>query len=218
MASSLSVFIATPSTNGQFPIQTLSSYLDTQEACLRYGIKLDFGFATCSLVHHARTLLANTFLGKPEFNRLFWIDSDMQWTSVDFMKVLHHTLKHDCVAGVYPRRIDPTAYHVRFTDPAADPDEDGLVEIDATGLGFACIKRNVMAHLARLAPKLKHGSQEAAPSIFRCDDDGTEARGEDYAFWADVKEQGYKVFADCTLTLGHVGSKVYKCPASTSLR
>src|SRR3990167_6573228 len=103
----LTVYVATPTASGLFPTQTLCSYLDTQEQCLKYGIRVDFGFVPCSLVHHARTKLANVFLAKKEFSRLFWIDADIQWSPLDFMKVLTHTRKYDCVAGVYPRRADP---------------------------------------------------------------------------------------------------------------
>jgi hypothetical protein len=214
----LSVFVATPSTNGNFPIQTLMSMLDTQEAAYKYGVQIEFGFVTCTLVHHARTLLANVFLDrKKDFDRLFFIDSDMSWTPVDFMKVLTKTEKHPIVVGVYPRRNEEGGYYVSFppgteNDP---PDEDGLTEIDATGLGFACISRDVMERLAADSPKLKYNhADEPMPSIFRMDDNNGVARGEDYAFWADVKAAGYKIMADATVKLGHVGTKVYEMKCS----
>jgi hypothetical protein len=213
LSSDLSVFVATPTTNGQFPLQTLISYLDTQEACHEYGIKVDFGFVSCSLVHHARSLLSHVFLeNKTEFNRIFWIDSDIEFTPVDFMKVLHHTLKHDCAVGIYPRRCDPPAYYIRFPDNPKPPDDDGLVEIEATGMGFACIRRELMQCVADKARKIKFGMNlTEMPNVFRCDDDGRDARGEDYAFWDDVRDAGYKIYADATVTLGHVGTKVYRC-------
>jgi hypothetical protein len=214
----LAVFVAMPCL-GDPTLHTTMSLLDTQDACAKHGIKVDFGFVTGSLVHHARSLLANVFLGKPEFNRLFWIDADMKWSPVDFVKVLNHTRKHDCVAGVYPRRREPPGYFVNFVNPDAEPDADGLIEIEATGIGFSCVRRGVMEHLAALAPKLKHGTDaEPTPAIFRQDDDGTSVRGEDYAFWADCREVGYKIFADCTLGIGHVGTKVYQCRALSSPR
>ena len=48
------------------------------------------------------------------------------------------------------------------------------------------------------------------PSIFRCDDEGGEARGEDFAFFADVRALGYDVCLDPRALLGHVGTKNYK--------
>jgi hypothetical protein len=54
-------------------------------------------------------------------------------------------------------------------------------------------------------------SKEPVPCIFRTDDDGREERGEDYAFWSDVRDAGFRIWADATITLGHVGRKVYEC-------
>jgi hypothetical protein len=54
------------------------------------------------------------------------------------------------------------------------------------------------------------------PRIFRCDEEGDEERGEDYAFWSDVRELGYSIHADAQTNLGHVGTKVYQCPAFSS--
>ena len=196
---------------GTFPLKTVVSYLDTQEACLQHGVKVDFIFTDCSLVHHARTLLGNTFLGKKDFNRLFWIDSDIVWSPVDFMKLVVHSLKYDCVVGIYPRRTDPPGFFVQLI-PGEQPNDEGLVEINGTGLGFACIRREVMERLAERVPKLRFfHAKEPTPALFRCDEADGEARGEDYAFWSDVKAMGYKIYADATITLGHVGGKVYRC-------
>jgi hypothetical protein len=207
--------VATP-TNGMFPLETVISYLDTQEECLRRGIDIEIGFVSCSLVHHARTLLTHVFLTQKKADRIFWIDSDIKWKPDDFLKLLKHTETHPCVAGVYPRRRDPPAYFIQFpkgteTDP---PGEDGLTEIEGTGMGFTCVRREVMQHLYDTAPKLKYGGGEILPRVFRCDDDGVDERGEDYAFFSDVRDAGHKVYADATIRLGHVGTKVYRCPSS----
>jgi hypothetical protein len=193
---------------------TMMSMLDTQEACLSNGIKIEFGFVTGSAVHQARSLLANVFVQhKREFNRLFWIDADVKWRPLDFIKVLTGTLKHDVVCGVYPRRREPPGYFINFVG-STEPDEDGLVEIEATGIGFTCITRRAMEHLSAIAPKLRHGTDmEPFPALFRMDDDCESVRTEDYAFFADCRENGYRVYADCTVNVGHIGTKVYECPA-----
>jgi hypothetical protein len=207
----LKVFVAIPSM-GAFPLATVLSLLDVQDACFKFGIEVDFGVTSCSLVHHARTLLGNIFLEKKkDFNRIFWFDSDITCTPVDFMKVLTHSTKHDCVVGIYPRRADPPAYYIKITDPDKEPDADGLVEVDGCGLGFACITREAMQELADSRPKVKFFRDEPCPELFRCDNFEGEARGEDYAFWADMKELGYRIYADATITLGHVGNKIFQC-------
>ena len=208
LTDGLSVYVATPCIK-DIPVQTVCAYLDTQETCLKYGIEIDIGFITGSLVHHARTLAANIFL-KGKHQRLFWIDADIVWTPEDFLRLLIHSRTRECVVGIYPRRADPPAYYVRFM-PDSEPNDEGLVSISGTGLGFACIQRKVIEQLAEKAPKLQYaGTSVPVPSIFRQDDADGEARGEDYAFWADVRALGYEIWADTMVNLGHIGNKVYR--------
>jgi hypothetical protein len=208
-----SVMVAVPCYNGDIRFETTQALLDTQEVALKHGMRFEVVFVTGSLVHHARSLAALHFLDS-DYDRLFWLDSDIKFTALDFIKLVQHTNTHDCAVGVYPRRSDPPGYFVAFARPGEEPNDQGLVEILGTGLGFACVRRSVMQRLAAEAPKLiLCGSKEPVPHIFRTDDDGREARGEDGAFWADVNAAGFKIWADATITLGHVGRKVYQCQA-----
>ncbi len=110
--------------------------------------------------------------------------------------------------GIYPARREPPVYYAQLIE-GEEPDDKGLVKIKGTGLGFACIHRKVIEHLSSLAPRLNYAALGVMPSVFRMDDDGKEARGEDYAFWADCQEHGYEIFADATLNLGHIGEKIF---------
>lgn len=203
----LSVYVAIPSM-GTMPVATVRSLIDTQQSCQDYDFKIEVTFVTGSLPHQARTIAANSFLASG-CNRLFWIDSDIVWTPVDFFTLLAHSLKYSCVVGVYPTRREPTAYFIRFRKDDPEPDEDGLIPIDGTGLGFACIHRTIIEQVAATRRELiVAGKKQKA--IFRCDDDGVEDRGEDYAFMADVQELGYTIYADTSINLGHVGAKVYQ--------
>lgn len=207
----MKVWVAIPSTRGDFHAATVRALLETQEACAKYGIEVEFSIALGSLVHHARTLLANKFLAS-DYSRIFWIDSDIVWDPVDFITILAHSIRHECVVGIYPRRCDEGGHFMKFVEPDADPNDEGLVQILGCGLGFACVRREVMKHVAATSPALIHGpGTKAVPAVFRQDDDGTEVRGEDYAFWADVTAAGYKIWADPKVTLGHIGNKVYRC-------
>jgi hypothetical protein len=204
----ISVTIAIPTTR-DFPYQTVLSLIETIAACHTYGIPLYVCVVPSSLVHHSRSVAAHSFL-KGNHTRLFWIDSDIVWKADDFIRVLVKSKRHDVICGVYPAKRADQSYFVRVID-GAEPDEFGLVPIEGTGLGFACVSRGVIEHLAALAPKLKFGGHdELIPHIFRCDDDGTDVRGEDYAFWADVREHGYTIMADTQVDLGHVGQQVYR--------
>lgn len=203
----LSVLICTP-THRDFNVQTVCSYLETLMAARLVGVPVDFHFHVSSLVHHSRTLAAHKFL-LSSYNRLFWIDSDIVWEPLQFFALLKHTLKHDCVSGVYSRKRDKASYYVRMQ--GTQRDADGLLGIDGTGLGFCCVTRPVMETLAGKAMKLTFpGEREAIPHIFRCDDVNGEARGEDMAFFADVESNGFRVLLDPKIEVGHIGPKVFK--------
>jgi hypothetical protein len=209
----LKVFVAMPCLEAP-KLHTTMSMLDTQEKCHEFGIAVEFAFVTGSLVHHARSLLANVFLSRDD-DLFFSIDSDMKWTPADFVKLLVNARKYDITLGVYPRRRPEGGIFIQFVDDDAPPNEDGLVEIVHTGMGFSCIRRHVIKHLAGLSPKLKHAHDgEPFPALFRMDDDGTAVRGEDYAFWADCREAGYKIYADTAINIGHVGTMVFQCSSS----
>jgi hypothetical protein len=203
----ISVLVCTP-THRDFHVQTLRSYLETQEACRGLGISIEFNFFVSSLVHHSRSLAAHTFM-RSRHNRLFWIDSDIVWRAADFVRLLEHSLKVDCVCAAYPVKREAPAFYVRFTE-SKELDEDGLISIRGTGLGFCCVARGVIETLTEKAPKLRFtGKPEPMASIFRCDEENGEARGEDMAFFADCLAAGFRVKADPTIQLTHLGVKEY---------
>ncbi len=203
----LSLFIATPC-RGEIPLQTVRSYLQTQEECVKRGVKFDFGFSHGGMVHHGRNVLAEKFL-QTDASLLFWIDSDVVWEPTDFFRLILHSKKYDCVVGIYPGRKEPLHYFIKFPDPPEQPNDDGLVPILGTGLGFACVNRRVMEALAESAKTLTYCGHKRK-SIFRWDELDGEERGEDYAFWSDVHAHGFKVWADTQASIGHVGYKVFR--------
>jgi hypothetical protein len=200
----LSVHIAVP-THRDLPPPVVQSLLETQELLIRSGVSPVVEFHISSLVHHSRSLAANSFLNGDR-NRLFWIDSDVSWDARDFVRLLMHSRTVDVVCGVYPRRRDGGGYFVKLGNRT--PDENGLMSIKGTGLGFCCVTREVIEHLSRLAPRLKFpGLKEPIPHIFRCDHEGDEVRGEDGAFFADCLSAGFAVRADPNVRLTHWGTK-----------
>ena len=134
----------------------------------------------------------------------------MAWDAADFVRVLVHSLREDIVCGVYPSRREPMGFFVRLI-PEAKPDDYDLLEIEGAGIGFCCVRRGVVEHLSKIAPTLLFpGVPHPIPAVFRCDDDGEEARGEDFAFFSDCRAAGYAVKCDPTITLSHLGFKEYR--------
>jgi hypothetical protein len=208
----LSVMICMP-THRDLPPQTVCSMLETQHELLARGIPFEFQMQVGgSLVHHSRTKCAHLFL-KSECNRLFWIDSDIVWSPQDFCRLLAMSTKMECVSAIYPSKSDPADFYLRCDDINApiEANEFGCLPLKGLGLGFTVVHRKVIEELSEKAPKRKiNGIDELIPSIFRLDHEGDEERGEDMAFFSDVRALGYKVHLDPAISLGHIGPKEYR--------
>lgn len=190
---------------------TVRSLLMTQAAMqernLPLSLKMEDG---CSLIHHARTRTTDFFLTQTDCTHLFWIDSDVVWAPDDFLKIVALGTKMECVLAAYPRKADEVEFYIRYKEKRVQSDEYGCVAIEGTGMGFSCVQRKVMQELSDQAKKLIYADKDRAiPAVFRCDDDGGYARGEDYAFFADILKLGYDVKLCPNIQLGHVGQKNY---------
>lgn len=164
-----------------------------------------------SLPHHARTKAAWCFL-ETKNTHLFWIDSDIVWEGADFLRFLALGTKLECVCGAYPVKRDPPTFMLSSEDPGKplEANEFGCLPIGGIGMGFTIVQRKVMEQLAAKAPLLRFPEiDNPIPHIFRCDDSNGDARGEDMAYFADIRGLGYTVWLDPNITLGHVGPKTY---------
>lgn len=215
----VSVMLAMP-THRDIPTGTVISLLETQDALaskrIPFEIQLQIGN---SLVTHARSKIADIFL-KSDKSLLFWVDSDIEWKAKDFIRLCALATKMDVVGGAYPAKKDPIIF---FLDPSSggeiESNEYGCLKIGGWGMGFTVCTRRVIEAVAAKSPKLKfNGSDEPIASMFRCDEIDGYARGEDMAFFADIKDLGFEAFLDPSVTLGHIGSKTYTASIADMLR
>lgn len=215
----VSVMLAMP-THRDIPAGTVASLLATQDLLtakrIPFEVQLQVGN---SLVTHARSKIAHTFL-KSDKSLLFWVDSDIEWEAKDFLRLCALATKMDVVGGAYPAKRDPIVF---FLDPSTEGEiesnEYGCLKIGGWGMGFTVMNRRVIEAMAAKSPKLKfNGSDEPIAHMFRCDEINGFARGEDMAFFADVKDLGFETFLDPNVTLGHIGSKTYTASISDMLR
>lgn len=191
---------------------TVKALIETTCALKDLGLPFTFTMETGgSLVHHARTSLVHEFI-KSDYNRLFWLDSDMEWNPPDFMRFLALSTQMEVLCGAYPIKKDPPLFMLGLGGygEVLESNKYGCVPVRGAGLGFTVIQRKVIEELAERAPKLKYPNHnQPIARVFRCDDHDGEARGEDMAFFADIRDLGYKVWLDPSITLGHIGSKTF---------
>ena len=209
------VMLAMP-THRDIPPATVRSLLQTQHELLAGGLSSNIEMQCGgSLVHHARTKAAWHFL-QSDCTHLFSVDSDIAWDAKDFLRLLAIGTKLECVSAIYPCRAEPLRFFLSGCEETVEANEYGCIEVKGLGLGFTCVQRVVIEKLAKQAPKLIYPDvpEGPVPRIFRCDERDGRARGEDIAFFDDVRDLGYKVWLDPSISLGHIGTKEYRAAFS----
>jgi hypothetical protein len=211
----LSVVLGMPAGRDLHPM-VVKSLMATQSVCRDMRVPFSLGMIVgSSVVQWARDEVVDVFL-KSSANRLFWVDSDMVWEPGDFMRLLSLSQFHDVVCATYPAKVDQPTFYVN-RDPAAPlvANEWGLVETWGVGLGFTVMHRRVVEQLAANAPQVHDDvAGRALAQVFRVDhvrnDGRCSRRGEDMAFFSDIRALGHKVFLDPDTNLGHIGTKTYR--------
>lgn len=209
----IKVMIAIP--GGRNPDwETVASLLGTTTRLTQMGIPWKPAIVRGgAIITKVRDELVEEFL-KGDCNRLFWIDDDMKWNPDDFFRFLALSTKVDCVAASYVARKDPPTYFVKTIPTAEDKplSELGLFEVEGVGLGFCCMTREVVHQVARTKPTCFDQVRNCRRQlVFRIDvNEEGNFRGEDMAFFADVRAAGFKVWCDPSIELGHMGVKEYR--------
>jgi hypothetical protein len=208
------VMIGMPIGSGSLPWPTAVSLLATVRVLDKEGIKFKIEAPVgCSVVQWARSTIAEAFLKQEDYTHLFWIDSDIQWTPDDFIRILGFGAVLDVVGATYPFKKDPPGFLINLAGEPGQVEVNGLgcVRIESMGLGFTLVKRAVMEKVAAGKTLMRDDlNGQEYRDIFRVDRTSRDTpRGEDVAFFADVKEAGYTAWLDPSVKLGHIGSKTY---------
>jgi cellulose synthase/poly-beta-1,6-N-acetylglucosamine synthase-like glycosyltransferase len=137
----------------------------------------------------ARNLVVESMPREADY--LFFLDSDTIPPANALTRLLSHNLP--IVGGLYFRKTPPFdplllrhAGGIMY-EPIYDFPANGLVEVDATGLGCMLVKREVLDSLGK--------------PWFKFDGD----LSEDYYFCRKAKEAGYKIMVDTGVQCDHLG-------------
>jgi len=203
---------------GRIPSHTTMSLAHTAYRCGAGGVILDICMEVRGIVTWGRDAVLDSLL-KSEAEKLFWIDSDIVWEPDDFLKMVALSTQRNIVCAAYPTKTDDIDFQIAGTDAPQAADDLGLIEIEALGLGFTIMDRSVCESIASSVPKSHdHVLHRDLPDVFRVDRVETGRRGEDIAFFDDLRGLGHKVYLDPTIMLGHVGEKVWKGRAIDTLK
>jgi len=212
------VVIATP--GRMLHAEYVQSLVKTLEALSADGLTFTFLNKYSSFIPTARELTAidrwdhnyesnQIAEGKFSYDKLFWIDSDMEWTPEDFLALYKSEL--EVVSGLYA--IDQygklacgypnnngqltSVRSVEFllhTEP---------VEVGGVGFGFLCVKSGVFENIPR--PWFLIGKMKWSP-----DSEMRVNVGEDYSWCGQAQRAGYKIYVDPMVKLKHHKETVFE--------
>ena len=189
------VFIAVPSMD-MCPIEFASSLARLDKPCHTY-LQVNKG----SLIYGSRNSLAEDAINSGA-DAVIWFDSDMQFPRDTITRMLEHlNAGADIVTGVYFRRVGTYAPVIfkgiekvgENAFKAIDYDDfprDRLFEVAACGFGCVAMKTEVLKNIGEKFGKPFTPIMNA---------------GEDVSFCIRAYKAGYRIIADPSIKLGHIG-------------
>lgn len=145
--------------------------------------------------------------GKFTYDKIFWIDSDIEWEVDDFRKLIESEL--DIVSGLYQTHPNGTVA-VHFPDNQGRPTKvnkvefllhDEPVEVGGVGFGFVAMKSGVFETMERpwfLIRRIKWDDVDFYTNV-----------GEDYSWCANAQRAGYKIWVDPQVKVLHHKETIY---------
>ena len=176
-----------------------------------YTVRRVQGF---SAIDYGRCVLACEALAKG-YDEMMWIDSDVVFHPDNVERLRQHD--KPLVCGVYAKKSRPefACDFLPGTPKISFGADGGLHEIRYGGFGFVHVRRAVFETI-RENLKLPECNKRFGKAIYPyflpmlvADGRGTWYLPEDYAFCERARQCGFKILADTTIRLWHVGSYGY---------
>ena len=165
------------------------------------GYEADFQYFYGYAVDQVRNLIASWVVNGYDY--LFAVDHDIVFGPDTLAKLLSHD--RDIVCGVYRQRVEEQIleiYDMNLVNYRTLP-SSGLHEIGGCGFGCTLVKREVLAHVGY--PQFVYHQALDHKNTF----------SEDLDFCKKARERGFRIFADTSITCGHIGSKTLTIARNT---
>lgn len=174
-----------------------------------YAINKMYG---CANVDIARSVLATNAILEG-FDEIMWIDADVGFHPDDVERLRSHDLPLTC--GLYPKKLSEGGLAAVVEDDTSAlvfGATGGLVPIRWAGTGFFHTRREVYEAIVKLSDMkiCKSGLGGILHPYFMPfalpDNDGFHFYlGDDTSFCERARQCGYKIYADTTIRLNHIG-------------
>lgn len=215
--SGKSVFIALPAYDFKVSLKLAISLAKFTQTAGQHGIAVQIGsICGCSVVSRARNLLAQDMLDS-DCDYLLFIDSDINFEPEDIFRLMAwgSDPQKGIVAAV-PRTRSENRVYIADLDHAEDGsltmDVMGLVRAKRVATAFMLVRREVFEALDAAHPEWRYFDKRSDRTVpcffdFKLAEEGY--IGEDFLFCDRVREHGFEVWVDPTITLGHMGVQEY---------
>ena len=176
-----------------------------------YAVRRVGGF---SAIDQGRNQMATDALADG-FEETLWIDSDIAFHPNDVEKLRRHNLP--ITVAIYPQKgRQALASHVMpGTQQFTFGNRGGLTEMLYAGTGFMLIRRQTYLSIMEQLKLPLCNERFGKPTIpffqplIRSTEEGPWYLAEDYAFCHRARTCGFKIMADTTIRLGHIGTYQY---------
>ena len=203
------VMIATPTYDGKVHVRYLDSLLQTVRAA-----PADIGIFPVyipgdALVQRARNSLCGMALAARDgtgVDDVVFIDADIGWKAEDFFRLLSHSC--GIVGGAYRQKRDDTVLVYRPRD-GEQPNDEGLLAVEAIGCGFLRISGEALKRLWDDAAEYRDGPVTMR-AIFECRVERGELLSEDIAMCRRWTALGGSIYLDTRIECDHIGERVYR--------
>ena len=206
------LFIGLPAYDFKISVKLAISLAEFCVKAQAHGIAVQLGnISGCSVVSRARNSIAKMFL-ESDCDHLLMVDADMVINADDIFRLLAFNSTRPIVAGIGCARKKEKVYFSML-----DQDEEGNVMMDSMGLvrakrvgtGFIMIHRQVFETMKANHPEWEyfdHNHECNMMAYFDFKLDQTEGyMGEDFVFCERARQDGFTVWIDPTIKLGHMG-------------
>jgi hypothetical protein len=172
-----------------------------------------------ALIERSRSIVATRFLERSEAEVLLHLDSDIVFRAEDALQICQQALTHNLVAGIYFTRSSRDCHSTSWLgyERLHLGDDPTPVPIRYAATGFLAAHRRVFERLAaRPDLPLCHPDEVwrfypfYLPMIVDNDRGQPVLLSEDFAFCERARQEGFSVYANPAVRLGHVGTYTYR--------
>jgi hypothetical protein len=201
------VFIFTPMALGVASAYYCRSLAATVATFVTNGVNHAFLPMESSGIVAARNEAAREVIQNDSFSHLLFFDADMGWEPASAVVEMIR-MDEDFICATYPSRGINPFWCCRPLNGNTEPDERGLIELDAAPTGLTLIKRSALKRVADARPDLLTkfcGLPYQSWLLFdqRRTKDGEEYMTDDYGFSETFRDLGGRMWCYPDITVDH---------------